>query len=152
MVDYEDYAQLFADYLDDNWDASLHDGAKPVITKGKGKTRASNVIWIFDITEERDYTPYSARKRHDQTIQVQADLRIVKDESRFYGAKRQLEQLCEVGQASIKDHSKAGLINNLNRMWYQNGRYHNNEAAGRYRYVLDVNLEIIGRVRATANT
>ncbi|NIP44330.1 MAG: hypothetical protein GWN00_35600 [Aliifodinibius sp.] len=151
MVDYEDYATLFADYLDTNWDASLHDGAKPSISKGKNKVKNTNVIWIFDISDGANYTEYSARKRHNQTIKVQADLRIVRDESRFYGCKRQLEQLCEVGQADIKDHAVSGLINNLNRMWYHDGRYHNNEAAGRYRYVLDVNLEIIGRVRATVN-
>jgi len=151
MVDYEDYAALVEDYIDDNWNASNHDGDKPNIglSKGRSKVQFGQVL-VFDITETTDYTPYSTRQRHDKTIQQQLDLRIPRDRSRFFGCVKELERVLEVGQTAIKDHSVTNLTNNSNRMWFGNGRYHNNESAGRFRYVLDLDVEFIGYVRATS--
>ena len=114
-------------------------------------------IWIYQVSDVPSY-PYSSRQRKDVDYRISIDLRFKKREymqSNLAHVREILENNTTTIGELVVDDSSDGLVTGANyenpfvRIYEIDGQDLSDKRTNFHRYVLDVELQILGRIRST---
>jgi|TARA_R100000479_G_scaffold131829_1_gene69646 hypothetical protein len=159
MVNIVDPAEIVKQIISNNLSASdTNNTASALVVNANDQKRVSanyyaGIIRTYVVADNISFTSYSARKRHDRVYRVQIDFIGFKTRNLMLSNVDRVREILEFYHSSnIRSFTPStGFTNPFALMFEKSSKdLSRSRAESHHRYVIDVELTVLGKVRTTA--
>jgi hypothetical protein len=159
MVDYVDPAEIVKQIISNNLSASdTNNTASVVVVNANFQKQVSanyqaGMIRTYVVADNINFESYSARKRHDRVYRVQIDFVGFKTRNFMLSNVDRVREILEFyHSANLRAFTpSSGFSNPFALMFEKTAKdLSRSRANSHHRYVIDVELTVLGKVRTTA--
>ena len=159
MVDIVDPAEVVKQIISNNLSVSDTNNTTAVIVVNANDQKQFSVnykaglIKVYVVADNIDFNSYSARKRHDRIYRVAIDFEGFKTRNIMLSNVDRVRQILEFyHSANLRSFTPSSGFQNPFALMFEKASkdLSRSRASSHHRYVIDVELTVLGKVRTTA--